>query len=46
MDQKYPLTVTEEVASREVTLPLYPTLSDADVETVARAVQKTLKSMS
>lgn len=45
MDQNYVLAVTEEIASREVTLPLYPTLSDADVEMVARALQKTLKSM-
>ncbi len=40
--RKVPLTVTEEVASREVTLPLYPGLSDADVLTVVQAVQKAI----
>lgn len=34
------LTVTEEVASREVTLPLYPTLTDEQVKLVVRSVQK------
>lgn len=37
-----PLPVTENVASREVTLPLYPTLTDEQVGTVAQAVQKSL----
>jgi dTDP-4-amino-4,6-dideoxygalactose transaminase len=32
------LPVTEDVASREVTLPLYPTLTEGQVEMVARAV--------
>jgi dTDP-4-amino-4,6-dideoxygalactose transaminase len=34
--------VTEAVAAREVTLPLYPTMSDADVETVLGAVEESL----
>jgi len=40
--RKNPLPVTEEVARREVTLPLYPGLSDADVLTVVQAVQKAM----
>jgi dTDP-4-amino-4,6-dideoxygalactose transaminase len=32
------LTMTEEIASREVTLPLYPTMTDDDVLQVVRAV--------
>ncbi|MBI3920234.1 MAG: DegT/DnrJ/EryC1/StrS family aminotransferase [Armatimonadetes bacterium] len=32
------LPTTEDVAAREVTLPLYPTMSEADVETVVSAV--------
>jgi dTDP-4-amino-4,6-dideoxygalactose transaminase len=43
MDHKHALTVTEEVASREVTLPLYPALSNEDILTVVRAVQKSLQ---
>jgi dTDP-4-amino-4,6-dideoxygalactose transaminase len=42
MDHKGTLTITEEVASREVTLPLYPGLSDEDIRTVVQAVQKSL----
>jgi dTDP-4-amino-4,6-dideoxygalactose transaminase len=38
-----PLTVTEEVARREVTLPLYPGLSDADILSVVQAVQESLE---
>jgi dTDP-4-amino-4,6-dideoxygalactose transaminase len=34
------LTVTEDIASREVTLPLYPLLTDEQVELVAYAVRK------
>jgi dTDP-4-amino-4,6-dideoxygalactose transaminase len=34
------LPVTEDVAEREVTLPLYPALRDADVVLVAKAVQE------
>ena len=36
------LGVTEEVAAREVTLPLYPTLTEADVELVTRSVLESL----
>ena len=38
-----PLPVTEDVAAREVTLPLYPTLTGAQVSMVAQAVQNSLK---
>ena len=37
------LPVTEEVVAREVTLPLYPGLSENDVLTVAQAVQNAMK---
>lgn len=43
MDHKHALTITEEVASREVTLPLYPTLSNEDILMVVQAVQKSLR---
>jgi dTDP-4-amino-4,6-dideoxygalactose transaminase len=36
------LSVTEAVASREITLPLYPGLSQADIEVVAAKVQEGL----
>lgn len=36
------LGVTEEVATREVTLPLYPALTEADVELVTRSVLESL----
>lgn len=39
---KYSLPNTEEIAAREVTLPLYPTMSDEDVFTVAKAIAQTL----
>lgn len=42
---RYPgvvLPVTEEVAAREVTLPLYPTMRDEDVALVLRAVAAAL----
>ncbi len=38
-----PLPLTEEVASREVTLPLYPTMSDEQVKWVAESVQQSLQ---
>lgn len=38
-----PLPLTEEVAAREVTLPLYPAMRDEQVQWVARAVQESLK---
>ena len=37
-----PLTVTEEVTAREVSLPLYPLLTDAEVKLVTRAVREAL----
>lgn len=37
-DTKWNLPVTEEVASREVTLPLFPTMTAEDVDTVVAAV--------
>jgi dTDP-4-amino-4,6-dideoxygalactose transaminase len=36
------LPITEEVASRQVTLPLYPAMSDTDVRAVVQAVQAAL----
>lgn len=36
------LSLTESVAAREVTLPLYPTLPDASVRLVVEAVQESL----
>ena len=40
--EKYFLPNTEEIAAREITLPLYPTMSDGDVLTVVKAVAETL----
>jgi dTDP-4-amino-4,6-dideoxygalactose transaminase len=40
------LSITEEVAGREVTLPLYPAMSESDVRFVAEAVCDALKSVS
>jgi dTDP-4-amino-4,6-dideoxygalactose transaminase len=37
-DTKWNLPVTEEVASREVTLPLFPTMTAEDVDEVVSAV--------
>ncbi len=37
------LPVTEEAAAREVTLPLYPTMRDEQVQWVAQAVKEALK---
>jgi dTDP-4-amino-4,6-dideoxygalactose transaminase len=39
-----PLPLTEEVATREVTLPLYPMMRDEQVEWVAQAVKETLQN--
>jgi len=36
------LKVTEELAAREVTLPLYPTLSEPNVQLVVEAVRKSI----
>jgi dTDP-4-amino-4,6-dideoxygalactose transaminase len=41
-DTKWNLSVTEEVAGREVTLPLFPTMSALDVEMVVSAVNTSL----
>ena len=40
---KSTLPLTEQAASREVTLPLYPTMQHADVEWVADSVRQALK---
>ncbi|MBI5935700.1 MAG: DegT/DnrJ/EryC1/StrS family aminotransferase [Chloroflexi bacterium] len=42
---KYSLPITEEVAAREVTLPLYPTMPDEDVWKVVEAVAQALISV-
>ena len=39
------LPVTEDVAEREVTLPLYPALRDADVVLVAKAIQDSMSEL-
>jgi dTDP-4-amino-4,6-dideoxygalactose transaminase len=39
---KYSLPTTEDIAAREVTLPLYPALSDEDIFFVAKAVAQAL----
>ena len=39
------LTLTEEAADREVTLPLYPTMQDEQVEWVAHAAQNVLQTI-
>ena len=38
-----PLPVTEEVAACEVTIPLYPTMRDEQVEWVVQAIKETLQ---
>ena len=40
------LPITEDVASREVTLPLYPSMKDEDVDLVIVAVKKALRRSS
>ncbi|MCL4489663.1 MAG: DegT/DnrJ/EryC1/StrS family aminotransferase [Chloroflexi bacterium] len=45
--QRYPsisLPLTEAAAHREVTLPLYPGMADADIEAVVSAVKRSLKA--
>jgi dTDP-4-amino-4,6-dideoxygalactose transaminase len=42
-DRPLSLTVTDDVANREVTLPLYPTLTNEQVKSVVLAVQNALK---
>ena len=44
--KKVDLPITEDIAARELTLPLFPTMSDADVELVARALQGSLREQS
>jgi len=39
-----PLTLTEDIASREVTLPLYPTLTDEQVQLVVQAAEQALSA--
>jgi dTDP-4-amino-4,6-dideoxygalactose transaminase len=39
------LPVTEEAASREVTLPLYPTMQEEQVHWVAQAIKEALQEM-
>jgi len=41
-----PLPITEKVAAREVTLPLYPMLTDEDLAVIIQAVRDTLKGIS
>jgi dTDP-4-amino-4,6-dideoxygalactose transaminase len=43
-DTSLNLLVTEDVANREVTLPLYPTLTDKDILTVVSAISQALSS--
>jgi dTDP-4-amino-4,6-dideoxygalactose transaminase len=40
-----PLPLTEDVSSRQITLPLYATMKDEQVEWVARAMEQVLKEM-
>jgi len=40
-----PLPVTEDVSARQVTLPLYATLKNEQVEWVARAAQQVMKEI-
>ena len=40
------LSITEDVAAREVTLPLYPTMSNDDVTTIAHAVRESLQRIN
>ena len=42
-DRPLSLAVTDDVANREVTLPLYPTLTNEQVKSVVLAVQKALE---
>jgi dTDP-4-amino-4,6-dideoxygalactose transaminase len=42
-DTMWNLPVTEEVASREVTLPLYPALTEQDILLVTNAISQALR---
>jgi dTDP-4-amino-4,6-dideoxygalactose transaminase len=47
--QNYPhrnLSITESVSAREVTLPLYATLRQEDVQVVAQAAASALRDLS
>ena len=41
-ERKPDLPITENVSERQVTLPLYPTMSDEDVHMVVKSVQRAL----
>ena len=41
---KFDLGLTENIARRQVTLPLYPAMSEADVTTVVEALRDSLDS--
>jgi dTDP-4-amino-4,6-dideoxygalactose transaminase len=45
LDKGASLPITEDVVSREVTLPLYPIMKDVQVEWAVRAAQQVLKEM-
>jgi len=45
LDKGASLPITEDIVSREVTLPLYPIMKDIQVEWVVRAAQQVLKEM-
>ena len=41
-DEKNLLPITDDIAGREVTLPLFPTMSDEDVLTIVKAIAQAL----
>ena len=43
--RRVPLPLTEEIASREVTLPLYPTMQEKQLKLVAESVQASLDEL-
>ena len=45
LSPRRPLLITEQAAAREVTLPLYPTMSDGDVDFVVDALQSALQDV-
>ena len=44
-DRGAPLPITDDASSREITLPLYPTMQNEQVEWVARAAEQALKEL-
>ena len=38
------LSITEDIAAREVTLPLYPKMADDDISTISQAIHQIFKS--